>query len=124
MMTTQLVDNRDVALLVGYAATDWKTSVPFDVYRAAMSDWVVKEIRKDNQTIGAAYRKDDEVHVSILPEWRRLWATRGVLRQLFEGPKVTTRVTPGHDYMYDILKRLGFKELGDGLFVKENQRGH
>jgi hypothetical protein len=42
------------------------------------------------------------------------------LRQLFDGSRVTTKVTPGHDYMYDILKRLGFKESDSGMLVKEN----
>jgi hypothetical protein len=56
----------------------------------------------------------------VLPEWRRKWVTKGMLRQLFNRPKITTRVAAGHDYMYDILKRLGFKKFDDNLFVKEN----
>jgi len=38
---------------------------------------------------------------------------------LFGTGRVTTRVTPGHDEMYGILARLGFKQQPDGLLVKE-----
>jgi hypothetical protein len=119
-MTTQLVDDRETALRVGYEATDWNAPMVFEDYCAAVKDWTVKAIKRDDSVIGAVYRKDDELHVSILPEWRRIWVTKGLLRQLFSEPKVTTKVTHGHDYMYDILKRLGFKESDGGMLVKEN----
>ena len=119
-MTTQLVDDRETALRVGYEATDWNAPMVFEDYCAAVNDWTIKAIKRDDSVIGAVYRKDDELHVSILPEWRRIWVTKGLLRQLFSGPKVTTKVTHGHDYMYDILKRLGFKESDGGMLVKEN----
>jgi hypothetical protein len=119
-MTTQLVDDRETALRVGYEATDWNAPMVFEDYCAAVKDWTVKAIKRDDSVIGAVYRKDDELHVSILPEWRCVWVTKGLLRQLFSGPKVTTKVTHGHDYMYDILKRLGFKESDGGMLIKEN----
>lgn len=119
-MTTQLVDDREAALRVGYEATDWSAPVLFDDYRAGVKDWIIKAIVRDNTCIGAAFRKDNEVHVSVLPEWRCRWITKGLLRELFSGPKVTTKVTPGHDYMYDILDRLGFKKTDGDLLVKEN----
>jgi len=123
-MTTKLVDDRETALRVGYEATDWNVPVSFEDYRASVKDWIIKAIKRDDKVIGAAYRKDDELHVSILPEWRRVWVTKGLLKELFSGPKVTTRVTRGHDYMYDILKRLGFKETDGGMLVKENSNGY
>jgi hypothetical protein len=119
-MTTQLVDDRESALRVGYEATDWSAPVLFEDYRNSVKDWIIKAIKRDDEFIGAVYRKDDELHVSVLPQWRRVWVTKGLLRQLFDGSRVTTKVTPGHDYMYDILKRLGFKESDSGMLVKEN----
>ena len=120
LMTTQLIDDRETALKVGYKATDWSSPIAFDDYCSAVNDWTIKAIKRDDNVIGAVYRKDDELHVSILPEWRRMWVTKGLLKQLFVGPKITTRVTSGHDYMYDILKRLGFKESDSGMLIKEN----
>lgn len=119
-MPTSLVDDRETALRVGYEATDWSAPITYEEYRAAVKDWIIKAISRDGQIIGAVYNKDDELHVSVLPEWRRLWLTKGLLRQLFGGSRVTTKVTTGHDYMYDVLKRLGFKESDGGLLVKEN----
>jgi hypothetical protein len=119
-MPTQIVDDREAALRVGYEATDWSAPILFEDYRNAVKDWIIKAIKRDEQIIGAVYRKNDELHVSILPEWRRVWVTKGLLRQLFDGPRVATKVTPGHEHMYGILKRLGFKESDGGMLVKEN----
>lgn len=117
-MSTILTDDRDTALRVGYVATDWTNALDFQAYEAAMGDWTIRAVVRDGECIGAAYRQGDEIHVSILPQYRKRWATRSILRQLFSGNRVTTRVVPGHDYMYDILARLGFVQMPDGLFVK------
>lgn len=116
---TGLVDNRELALRVGYEATDWATPIAYEDYEKAVEGWDVKAIIRNDKCVGAAYFNGDELHVSILPEWRRKWATRGLLATLFAKDRVTTRVTPGHEYMNSILERLGFKNQ-DGLFV----RGH
>jgi hypothetical protein len=118
-MPTVLTDDRELALRVGYDATDWNTPPSFEGYRQAVEGWIIKAIVRDGECIGALYRKGTEVHASILPQWRRVWATRGLLRQIFDGPVVTTKVSPGHDHMYGILKRLGFRELKDGTLIKE-----
>ena len=116
---TQLVADRNLALRVGYAATDWTHPIAFTNYEQLMSDWDVRAVMKNDQCIGAVYFRDGEVHVSILPEWRKKWATKGLLKQILGGDSIKTRVTPGHEYMHDVLKRLGFREQND-FFV----RGH
>ena len=117
-MSTQLIDDRDTALAVGYVATDCAEAFSFADYRATLQDWRVRALLQDGQVIGAVYSRGDEIHVSVLPDWRKRWATKGVLKQLFAGARVTTTVVPGHEYMYDILARLGFVQLPDGQFVK------
>lgn len=119
-MTTQLTDDRETALKIGYRATDWGTPIPFDDYAEAVKAWTIKAVMRDEKCIGAVYRLGDEVHASILLEWRGKWATRGLLEQIFEGDRVTTKVSQGHDHMYGILTRLGFKQSSDGLLTKEN----
>lgn len=123
-MPTLLLDDREAALRVGYDATDWSAPIVYEEYRISVKDWIIKAISRDGQIIGAVYLNGDELHVSVLPEWRKRWLTKGLLKQLFSGPRVTTKVTAGHDYMYDVLKRLGFKESDGGLLVKENSNGY
>lgn len=117
-MTTHLVANRQEALRVGFEATDWPYPISFEDYAMLIEPWSVQAIVKDDVCIGAVYKRGDELHVSIKPEWRKKWLTKGLLKELFSGAKVTTKVTPGHEYMFDILKRLGFVRMDDGLFVK------
>jgi len=116
---THLSDNRGLALRVGYDATDWASDVSFEQYADAVKDWTIKGVFRDDKCIGAVYFNGDELHVSVLPEWRRKWATRGLLKALFAKDRITTRVTPGHEYMNGILERLGFTN-DNGMYV----RGH
>jgi len=123
-MTTRLVDDRDTALEIGYAATDWSTPMSFDDYARSLADWTVKAIVRDETCIGAAYFKDGEVHVSVLPQWRKRWATRGVLNELFLDKNAFTRIMAGHEYMYGIFARLGFVVRDDGALVRRQHDGY
>lgn len=122
-MATVIVDDRAAAMRVGYEATDWSAPLTFDAYESALRDWTVRAIQRDGEVIGAVFTKDGELHVSIRPDWRRRWMTKGILRELFAKP-VKTRVAAGHDYMRGVLERLGFTEHSNGMFVKENCYGH
>lgn len=113
-MTTRIVDNRELALRVGFDATDWQYPMSFEEHAATAEGWDVKLIERDGHSIGAVFSKDGEVHCSILPEWRRKWLTKGLLTQLIADPAFFTRVDDGHDYMYGILARLGMKSRPDG----------
>lgn len=119
-MTTCLVPNRNTALRIGFKATDWASPIDFDEYVALLTGWDVQLIERDDEPIGAAYFKDGEVHVSVLPEWRRRWATKGILKTLFDHDKVFTKVAAGHDHMFGILERLGFTRTSGNTLVKEH----
>ena len=114
------MDDRQTALKVGFEATDWTAPVAFDTYADALKGWIIRTIERDGQPIGALYEKDDELHLSIKPEWRKKWLTKQLKRDLFDRKRVTTRVTPGHEFVLPILDRLGFKDDGTGLLIKEN----
>lgn len=118
-MATSVVHDRDFGLKIGYDATQWICQPSFDEYVSLLNDWIISVIVRGDTPIGAVFRKGDELHVSILPEWRRRWMTKGLIRELFGEGRVTTRVTPNHDYMYDILGRLGFVRQPDGMMIKE-----
>lgn len=118
-MTTKIVDSRDEAIAIGYKATDWHEPIAYGQYLAIAAEWDVKAVVKDGEVIGATYFKHGEIHVSILPEWRKRWLTKGLLREILKNATMT-RVTPGHEYMFNILKRLGFVDQGMGTFIREN----
>lgn len=117
-MATRIVENRDIALKIGYAATDWRYPITFDEHVKCAEGWDVRLIERDGKPIGAVFEKDGEVHCSILPEWRRRWLTKGLLKQLTEVPGLHTRVDEGHEHMYGILGRLGFAAGQDGILRK------
>lgn len=113
-MTTKLIDDRETALKIGYAATNWQHPMSYEQHVDIAKDWDVKLIERDGQPIGAMFAKDGEVHCSILPNWRRKWLTKGLLKQIIDRPRFHTRVDDGHDYMYGILERLGMTRRPDG----------
>lgn len=122
-MTTRIVDDWVTGLSVGYRATDWTQPMSFDDYVSALFDWDIKTIVRNETPIGAVFLLDGEVHVSILPEWRRRWLTKGLLAEL-TAMTTKTRVTPGHEHMYAVLDRLGFKPDGEGGLTREHVNGH
>lgn len=115
-MTTEIVDDRGLALTVGYWATDWSTPISYEDYAAIAKNWQLSVLVRDGEPIGTVFRKDGETHVSILPHWRKRWATRGLLKQIMDDTRFT-RVDVGHDFMYGILERLGFQREPDGTLT-------
>lgn len=120
-MSTHLADNREEALAVGFLAIDWPEPMPVDQYERAFEDWTVRGIVRDGKTIGTTYVKDCELHVAILPEWRKRWVTRNVLNEMFDMPKVIARPIERSDTMYNYLICLGFEDKGDKTLVKEGR---
>lgn len=117
-MTTYLLPDRELGLRTGYVATDWSCPITYEDYTARMGDWDVQALMRNDTCIGAAYFRDGEVHVSVLPEWRKRWVTKSVLAKLFSHENAHTRIMPGHEYMYGIFERLGFYARDDGALVK------
>ena len=117
--TSSRPNDRAVALKIGYAATDWEDYISYEDYEAIAADWDLKLIVRDDTPIGAIYSKNGETHVSILPEWRRRWLTKGLLKEILADMQFT-KVAKGHDFMYNILERLGFKRQADGTVAREN----
>lgn len=122
-MGLRLVDDRETALRVGYDATDWSSPVSFEAYADGLRDWDVKLVVRNEQACGAMFSRDDEIHFSILPEWRRKWLTKQFLHEFLKRQRIVTRVTPGFDNITRQLERLGFELRPDGLLVKEADCG-
>jgi hypothetical protein len=115
-------DNRAEALNVGFFATDWSIDIDYELYEQVMQDWNVRGIYRDDRCIGAVFQKGKEVHVSILPEFRKKWLTKGLLKQLLGDEEIMTQIAKGHDYMEEILMRIGFVKNGNE-FVRSVSHG-
>lgn len=116
-MTTRLVDDREAGLQVGFEATDWAQPISYDTYQQALEDWQIQVIVRDGKNIGAVYKKDGEVHVSVLKPWRKRWMTKGLIRAILDSA-TKTKVSPGHEhYMFSILARLGMTHTGHSEFA-------
>lgn len=120
-MSTHLADNREEALAIGYEAMDGPSVLTVEQYEQAFSDWQVRGIVRNGTCIGATYVKNGELHVAILPEWRKRWVTRNLLSQMFDMPKVIARPIERSDPMYSYLVALGFKDIGEKTLVKERE---
>lgn len=118
-MTTEIVDNRDLGLKIGFAATDWAHPIEYKAYENIASNWQVSVLIRDAEPIGAIFKRDGETHVSILPKWRRRWATKGLVKEILSDMHYT-KVADGHDFMYGVLERLGFVRQPDGTVAREN----
>ncbi|NQY98624.1 MAG: hypothetical protein HRT82_15840 [Henriciella sp.] len=126
-MTLRLLDDpgaRQTALRVGYRATDWNERPDYGAYTEALSAWSVRLLADKKEPVGAVYTLGSEFHVSVLPEWRGRWATRGLLKKIIPEPEAVTRVTPGHEHVGGLLERLGFEAQGDGIYTKGAQDGN
>lgn len=108
-MATELVDDRELALTCFQYET-WAHENGIDWFKDLLKDWQLLAIVRDGECIGCCYKNSGEVHVTIAPEWRKKWATRAILRQVFEGSTMT-RITKGHDYMFDVFNRCKAIEL-------------
>jgi hypothetical protein len=119
LMSTKIVDDRRLGLLIGYAATDWEQPIEYIDYENIATDWQVSVLVREQEPIGAIFKRNGETHVSILPKWRRRWLTKGLTKEILSDMRYT-KVADGHDFMYGILERLGFVRQPNGTVAREN----
>jgi hypothetical protein len=86
-------------------------------YLAACERWQVVAVCSGMEVIGALFAKGDEIHLGIVPAWRKRWASRRVIREMLAyGTK--TKVIPGDESQLDFLSRIGFVKEGDSYAVR------
>ena len=72
---------RDEAIDAGWRAyADQLPGLESD-YRAACERWQVVAVVAD-EVIGALFVDGDVIHLGIVPEWRKRWASRRLLREM------------------------------------------
>ena len=73
-------------------------------------------IKSDDETIGMLMIRGPEVHVAILPEYRRRWLTRGLIHEVLDGIEneygyCLTSCFSDEERNIDFITRLGFKQI-------------
>lgn len=67
--------------------------------------------------MGVAMRKRGALHIGVLPEWRKRWATRSLVRRIVEWAaetgKVWTRVAQGNEAGEKLVRQVGFELNGE-----------
>jgi GNAT superfamily N-acetyltransferase len=95
---------RDEAIEAGWRAYDEQLPGHEAAYRAACERWRVVAVVAADEVIGALFVDGDVIHLGIVPEWRRRWASRRLLRQMLSYGK-RTEVLVGDSQ--EFIKRIG-----------------
>ena len=84
----------------------------FDDMREQLGHWRLRGIFDDDKCVGAIMDYEGIVHISVLPEARKRWASRKLLKQAIHGAmidgKVCTLVYNGDSERAKFAERLGF----------------
>jgi GNAT superfamily N-acetyltransferase len=94
---------RDEAIAAGWRAYADQLPGHEAAYRAACERWQVVAVVAD-EVIGALFVDGGVIHLGIVPEWRRRWASRRLLRQMLSYGK-RTEVLVGDSQ--EFIERIG-----------------
>jgi GNAT superfamily N-acetyltransferase len=76
------------------------------------SGWTLGYMKVDGLVAGVAARKDGELHIGVLPEWRGRWATREFIRNIIawaaHSGEVKTGVMSGNEKGKRLVEGVGF----------------
>lgn len=88
-----------------------------DTFPVSYKDISLFEIKalKDKGIIGAVFYIGPEVHVAILPKYRKKWMSKRIIREILRVPfeKYGYATTMGFEKDRDFLERLGFKKQSE-----------
>ena len=73
-------------------------------YREAVRLWRVVALVSGDEVIGALFHREGVIHIGIVPEWRKRWATRGLLKACFRYGTKTT-LLPGEVEQREFVRR-------------------
>jgi GNAT superfamily N-acetyltransferase len=97
---------RDEAIEAGWLAYQEHLPAHGAAYRAACERWRVVAVVAGDEVIGALFVDVGVIHLGIVPEWRRRWASRRVLRQMLSYGKRTEMMADESVEFVDRIKRI------------------
>lgn len=106
---------RDAYVIAAWQACD-KPCSP-EKWAAIWEDWEVLPVDVEGVPAGAVFANGPEVHVAILPKYRRRWLTPSLWRSVFVDRAnrygfVTTKVARSRSDSF--VRRCGFVPVSDG----------
>ena len=113
------LDPRDEIRRVAFDASRerFPDEFTFDDMVDMLGHWRIRGIFDQGKCIGVVADHEGVVHVSILPEFRKRWATRNVLKEAIQGAmidgKASTYLLSGDDYRAKFAERLGFMKTAE-----------
>lgn len=109
-------------IALAYEALSGQLAVDEEAFRIVARRFAIAPVMARGNVVGATFTDGPEIHIAVLPEGRRVWATRRVLRGLlqplideFGGAQTTVR--EGHTQGLEFCTRIGFRSIGtvDGI---------
>lgn len=94
-------------------------------FKQIMDGWSLFGIFRNKRCIGVVFSKDGFIHISIDHPFRKIWATKGLIRLILKtlavDGKCSTTVFDGDKFRSDFAERLGFASQNnvDGIKLYE-----
>lgn len=94
--------------------------------KEVFKEFELKPVVRHSKVVGCFLVKDNEIHVAILPEYRKRWFSKKVFKDLV-GPVVEkygfvkTSVIDGNNKGLDFITRIGFVKKGEDYVYAPNR---
>jgi GNAT superfamily N-acetyltransferase len=107
-------NRQEEAIAAGWKAYCERVPTYAEAYHRAVAGWSAVAVCDDDKVIGALLLKEGVIHLGIIPEYRGLWASKRVIREML---KYGTRTTMQPDEDLTFIARIGFKQEGTNYVV-------
>lgn len=117
-------DERLAAMRAIYASSADRMSISFERFAELSGDWEFEPVRVCGAIVGAVMMRGAEIHAGVVPEARRRWLGKGLIRRTLarivsEHGHAWTRVQEANAAGHAFVRRFGFELCGteDGAAV-------
>lgn len=91
------------------------SGLSLEAFKVAFKDWHINGFYQRDKIAGVVFIKTGFVHICVNPEYRKRWATKGLIKSILDKAsfcgKVYTSVNRGDDFRQDFARRLGFRKM-------------
>lgn len=120
-----MMKNEELVELVYDQVKHRLNGMPIDKFAEATSRFKYIPVEVDSKTVGAIMIDGNEWHIAVMPEYRKKWATKGLMKffkdAINKHGKIVTAVSMEHDLGHGFARKLGFKntQTKDGIVYYE-----